>query len=101
MSFVQSDPMPARHVFKFAVSGIDLTVEQQQHVSERVARAGVEALASLRLGPVDQVLFDLPEWLGLWLMMIERGRTDEVGLGISGDEIAVQRERLAGLGRES
>jgi hypothetical protein len=68
----KSDPMPARHVFKFVVSGTEFSEEQQQAIQARVAQAGIEAIADLDVKPRDTfVLRDL-EWLGIWIHMIQK-----------------------------
>jgi hypothetical protein len=95
MASVDSDPMPARHVFKFAVSGIDLSEKQQQHVAQQVALAGVAALASFEFRNHDQVLFDLPEWLGLWLHLMDQRLVDQEGVQLPGNVIAAQRRSLS------
>lgn len=92
MASVGSDPMPARHVFKFAVSGIELSKKHQQVVADRVAEAGIEALASLNLGSHDQLQTDIREWLGRWLHMLDVERVAQEGVQIGPEVIAGIRE---------
>ncbi len=52
----------ATHVFKFVVSDVELTPEQQEHVGRAVSQAGVAAVADLT--PADAVDFrGGPNWL--------------------------------------
>jgi hypothetical protein len=99
MSNFTSDPMPARHVFKFAVSGIELNADQQRHVAEHVARAGAQALATLDLAPHDELMINLPEWLGKWLLLMEEGALEREQMRLNPEVIGAQRKSLARLGQ--
>ena len=53
----------ATHVFKFVVSDVDLTREQEERISRAVSQAGILAVGDLT--PADSVTFHLGD-RGLW-----------------------------------
>ena len=53
----------ATHVFKFVVSDVDLTPEQQERISRAVSQAGILAVGDLT--PDESVTFQLGHH-GLW-----------------------------------
>jgi hypothetical protein len=53
----------ATHVFKFVVSDVDLTPEQQERISRAVSQAGILAVGDLT--PGESVTFQLGHH-GLW-----------------------------------
>lgn len=69
------------HEFKFVVSGVELTKDEQQTVSSAVARAGTEALIRLKpAGPRLGYAHVIPkEWLGIWLKKLQPKDLDQIG----------------------
>ncbi|WP_434743029.1 hypothetical protein [Micromonospora sp. SH-82] len=64
----------ARSEFRFVVDGVDLTPEQQTHISNEIQKAGLNALtvagaklsAPVTVGHTNPKL--RPEWYGLWVI---------------------------------
>jgi hypothetical protein len=64
----------SRSEFRFVVDGVDLTTEQQNHISREIQKAGLAALSSanaqlsapLVLG--HNILKLRKEWTGLWVL---------------------------------
>ena len=87
----------ARHEFRFAVDGLDLSPDEAALVAERVQDAGLSALAHLgrrpsvgiSFGGLDEELQDILRWRGYWIMearqlaeilpALERAGMPEVG----------------------
>jgi hypothetical protein len=76
----------ATHVFKFVVSDVDLTPEQQERISRAVSQAGILAVGDLT--PEESVTFQLGR-RGLWngippvdvLQALETYVSEQVGIG--------------------
>ncbi len=83
-----SRPMANRHEFRFVVSGVELSNEQQEVIAREVAAAGATALAGQEVvgAPHSTATFIPKEWLGRWLEVLEPSVAGEVEgkLGIAG-----------------
>jgi hypothetical protein len=85
-----------KHEFRFVVSGVELSREQQEVIAREVAAAGATALAEQEVAgaPHSSATFIPKEWLGRWLEVLEPSVANEVkgNLGIA--ESIDQREGL-------
>jgi hypothetical protein len=71
--------MSSKHEFRFVVSGIELSEEQKEKISNAVGLAGAAALADIELESPHSIANFIPgEWLGRWLHVLEPGVSDEV-----------------------